>query len=59
MREFKNWEGVNLPVIKNRSDFDYDELIANADPQAGLDVLIDAMILLVKELGSATDIGEP
>ena len=57
MREFKNFEGVNLPVIKNRSSFDYEEL--KADPQFSLDI-IDMMVeLVVKELGSATETGEP
>ncbi|KKL49678.1 hypothetical protein LCGC14_2313090 [marine sediment metagenome] len=59
MREFKNFEGVNLPVIKNRSSFDYDELIETADPQNGLNLLIDTLIEVVKAMGSATDTGEP
>ena len=55
MREFKNWEGVNLPLIRNTPD--YVEL--KADPHDGLNLLIDTMIEVVKAIGSATDIGEP
>ena len=58
MQEFKNFEGVNFPLIRNTSSLDYEELVASADPQDGLNLLIDTMIEVVKELGNATKIGE-
>ena len=56
MREFKNFEGVNLPVIRKPAPNVYADM--KPDPQFSLDI-IDMMVeLVVKELGNATKIGE-
>lgn len=50
MKRFKNFEGVQLPLIRNQVDNVYAEL--KGEPQTAFGLLVDTMIEVVKEFGN-------